>query len=577
MKQNKPKTILAVLLLASACTLQAATRTSLLNPKADVLLTISSISQVGDAVKKTSFAKLWNDPQFQNALGKHDLAARFKKNMTEEQAHLYLEELKMLKGFLALSLDVRSKELTLVADISDEDYKRSIAMDRRLAEIEGKDGEKIVIHKERWQGVDMYGHLYPNNKSADSWQACIDGTLLMSSSKDWVRKSISTIKKSPITPSKNQKPKIALKINIASILKMVIEEADTNIAKIQAARTADAPPAPQIISVAKILDTLGITTLKHLSVSATFNDDNMTLDSFLKVSKPFKGIFTSYDLTPSSTALQIPYAPADTINYSVARLNLEALWQQIPQMINQGVPPEMAQQINATIMGLGMMLGADPGRDIFANLDTQYVNLLFDSNPEPENLVLFRLKNEAGIKNTLQKIFTEGSMVRLQLGDNFKQVKFRGADLYEIKTSSTNDTTTAIVAEGGYLASGSGKAVRQYLQALNSRNPANQAFYTSALYQQMRREIPRQACGYTATDIGKYVRVFMQMIMNNPAFKMAAANPELNEDNPFPEFDFNKLPSAEYMSKFFGYSFSHMVPDPQGVKSHSVIYYGNNK
>jgi hypothetical protein len=67
------------------------------------------------------------------------------------------------------------------------------------------------------------------------------------------------------------------------------------------------------------------------------------------------------------------------------------------------------------------------------------------------------------------------------------------------------------------------------------------------------------------------------MIVDNPALKAATANNAVNDNNPFPNFDINKLPSAEYMSKFFGSSFQYTVPAASGIKSRSTIYFGKNK
>jgi hypothetical protein len=139
------------------------------------------------------------------------------------------------------------------------------------------------------------------------------------------------------------------------------------------------------------------------------------------------------------------------------------------------------------------------------------------------------------------------------------------------------DKTFAMTAESGYLVAGSGKVVRQYLQAIDSDNPANRAFYKSRLFSDLRKNTPSKACSYGAVDLGKYVKVFLSMIVDNPAFKAASANNTVNESNPFPNFDMKKLPSAEYMSKFFGSSFQYAVPTASGIKSHSVIYFGKNK
>jgi hypothetical protein len=78
-------------------------------------------------------------------------------------------------------------------------------------------------------------------------------------------------------------------------------------------------------------------------------------------------------------------------------------------------------------------------------------------------------------------------------------------------------------------------------------------------------------------NIGKYVKVILNMVLDNPVAKITAANGSDGKDNPFPNFDIKKLPSADYMAKFFGESLAYVIPVSKGIRSHSVIYYGNNK
>jgi len=488
------KTLTAGILLIAACSLQATTRTSLLQQNADVRFQVSGTADVAAAVKNTSFANLWNDPQFQNALGEHDLEKTIKEamsdGMSEEQAHIYWQEIKMLKGFVGISFNIRKKRMSLVAEMSPEDFKRSIEMDRRLAELSKKDGSKSVIHKETWQGVDIYAELHPDKDGEDNWQACIDSTLLMSNSKDWLKKSIAAIKRSPISDKKPPVPFVSLQANLDSLIGYAIEQAEKSLKELQQSMPPrdGAPPEPQV-SPKKIADATGALTLKNFSMTITFNKASMTIDASTDITKPLKGIFAVYDLTPVSTALQVPYAPADTISYGVSRLNLAKLWEQLPQIINAAAPPEAAQQMNAMLMGMSMQLGIDPGPDLFANLDTQYVQLSFDGAQAPEGLYLLRLKNEAGVKAALQKIFAENGIIRMQLNDSFKQEQLRNSVMYEFSRPEPEEAT-ALTAEAGWLVFGPVSAVRQYLLAINSNSPANKAFYSSQLYRQLRRETP---------------------------------------------------------------------------------------
>ena len=568
----KTLALLAGVMLASF-SVNAVTRVGLLEQDADIILNISSISKIGEALKKTSFGNLWNDPEFKKAIGEYDLGKTIKEgmlsNMSEEESHLYLEEIKMLKGNIAFSIQTADKDFSLAAALSEKDFKLSLDMDRRLTELDSEN--KMTIHMERYQGTPIYTHIYENNESANSWQAYIDNTMLMSSSEDWVKKSIAAIKKSPVTEDKNGTPSAYLDVNMKSMIDSMIKSYEENMASMQSAGVA----APQF-SPDKIVDAIGFADLNKITISVKFYDDRIVTDSTTAIKKPLKGILAVSDLSPSSLDLQLPYAPKSIISYGVSRLNLMALWRNIPQIISQATPEEAAAIFNSQLSGLSAMLGADPGRDLFANLDTQIASILVNSSPEPEGMYFIRIKNEAALQSSLQKMFDENGMLRMILGENFKLESFRDADIYEFTSDSTNKTY-AITAESGYLAIGSGKIVRRYLRAVDSGNPDNCAFYKSRLFADLRKNTPSKACSYSAMDTGKYVKVFLSMIVDNPALKSEIANNTGNDNNPFPNFDINKLPSAEYMSKFFGSSFQYTVPTASGIKSHSTIYFGKNK
>jgi hypothetical protein len=496
------------------------------------------------------------------------------EDSSEEVRHIYLEEIKMLQGEIALGVNMSSTNFMLAAAISEEDYKRSIKMDRRLIELEA---EKISIQKQRYQGVDIYGHIQ-EGKDDNTWQAYIDNTLLMSSNEEWVKKSIAAIKKSHITEQKGPAPSISAFVNVATLIDMVIKEADASMAKAKQNNPAAQPPKP-VVSPAKIFEATGLTAIKNVSVSILFYKDRIVSESNLGIKFPLKGIFNILDLTASPTSLRVPYAPDNVLAYEVSRINLLNFWQQIPKIAGEVAPPEVASQIQTGIFSISAMLGIDPGRDIFANLDTQLITVSVDSQPEPQGIYLMRLKNEIALQATLEKLFSESGLIRIKLGENFKEDTFRDAKLYQIKIPSKvpdqkSPTTIAISAAGGYLAIGPDQLVRQYLLAVDSGNPANQAFYKSRLFADLRKNTPANAVAYSAMDIGKYIKSVLGMVLDNPALKMTMANKGDDKNNPFPNFDANKLPSAEYISKFFGHTFGYVVPVANGIKSQSTTYYG---
>ena len=442
----KTMTIFAAVMLA-ACSLNAAGRASLLKKNSDVVLNISDISEIGDALKTTSFGNLWNDPAFQKAIGEYDLEKTIKEGMfselSEEQQHLYWEEIRMLKGCIALAVNISGKTFTLAAEMSEDDFKRSLIMDRRLTELEPEN--KMIIRKENYQGTDIYAHLYENNADGNSWQAFIGNTLILSNDEKWIKKSIARLKKSPITANGNKTPSITLDIQIKSILDNILKEYEDAMAK-EAGQNPDSPMAMPAVSPTKIIDAAGLSDLTKLHLSVKIHKDRIVSDSLVTIKKPLTGLLSISDLSPSSLNLRLPYAPESIISYEISRLNLLALWQQIPQMITKGAPETIAPQLNAGLMGMAAILGVDPGRDLFAHLDTQYAAIFVDSNPEPEGLYFLRIKDETALNASMQRMFDDAGMLRLQLGEKFKIESFRDADIYEFKMGETNGSF-AVTAE----------------------------------------------------------------------------------------------------------------------------------
>ncbi|MDA3799959.1 MAG: DUF3352 domain-containing protein [Kiritimatiellae bacterium] len=550
---------------------EASSRASLLPRDADVLVRISNVSKLIDAMKTTSFGKLWKDPAFQAALGEYDIEKTLKQNIfsdiSEEEYHMFKEEVEMLKGEVAFSYNAAKEEYAIVAAISEEDFKRSIVLDAKVYEL--NDERKTTVRKSVYQGVEIYAHYSKDDVEARSWQAFIDNTVLESSSEEWLKQTVTKIKSSPIQSKKDEVPSVIARAKTAKL----IEKWTESIEEDYGINQPDQANAAQEVLPSKVFAAVGLNNIKELTLVIKFNADNMVMDTNLVIEKPFKGLFNILDLTPSSLSTQIPYAPIGTISYEVSRLNLMKLWQSIPETITQAVPENIAQQINSQIFGMSAMVGVDPGRDIFANLDTQFIVTSIDSSPEPENIYYIRTKNETALKSSLQRLFIEGGMIRSSLGENFKEEDFRDAHIYELGSPQTN-STFALTATSGYMVMGSGKMVRQYLRAIASNNPANKAFYNSRIFSELRKETPTQAYAYSAMDVGKYVKLFLMMTEKNASGMKLARKIPMAENNLFPEFDKSKLPSAAYMSKFFGYSLGYSIPTDKGIKSRSIVYYG---
>jgi len=84
----KTMILFAGIMLASF-TVNAATRVSLLGQDSDIIVNISGVSEIGEALKKTSFGNLWNDPEFKNPVWILKVIVSFQSRLREVEKNRF--------------------------------------------------------------------------------------------------------------------------------------------------------------------------------------------------------------------------------------------------------------------------------------------------------------------------------------------------------------------------------------------------------------------------------------------------------------------------------------------------------
>jgi hypothetical protein len=585
--RQKTFTVFAGIILI-ACSARAESCKSLVNQKSDIVLNISNISELSRAVKESPFGKLSNDPAIKQAFGKPAdnllitaFTGIFKQNLKDEAMQIYTDKIKLLTGALSASLDIetrssdnnpdasRADELTLqsikmAAGMTEDGYKQYRRLRNKQADIAD---EKVVQQHNKYQGVYVYSEFKANKPAKKSWYAWVNNILLFGDSEEWIKESIVKLKKSPVNDKLNAAPHISLQVNIQSVQKRL--------------KLSSFVIGSTKISMQDVLNGCGMNGLKSINYSIKFNKDNLETKNAIDFKKPRKGLLSILEASPTPINLRLPYAPEGVIDYQLFRLTLLPLWKQIPEIIEQVLPKEIATQIIGMIPGILIELGVDPEQDIFAKLGHQWAAVTIDAKPEPLSLLLINVNNERSVQSSLDRI------MGVALG--LEKKTFHGCSYYEI--DKTDKNTPVVAVKSGYLVVGKADAVLQYLLVADSDNIKTKAFYKSRDFAALRSQVPNNAIAYSVVSAKKHAMTFKLLLESLSKAKPAgnAGEDDSTADNNkhdrsgktnlvkkmFPDLDMSKFPPPEHIAEFFGTSIGYTVLENTTFKTINTIKYGD--
>ncbi len=579
-------TAITALILIDAPRPYAAQRMDFRPDNAILTIHVSDVKQVWEALKICPFGRIWNDPQVQDLLGKPDLQAFFKqkmlKEMNQETQHLILEELKMLSGEVVFSVSHNKEgddaDIYAIAFINKDDYDKSLVIDQRLDEINDK--EKVIMKKDTFQDVEIIEmiSISMDDEMGDDlgregeprkkvfWQAFLKDTLLESSDKAWLEKTIVQLKGATLNEPKST-PTLHMRLDVKPIFDIMADK-EKEIMDMNAAHRNLNLPSPSAM-----FEVLGLKNINNLKVDIILNKDRMNTDFKLSLTKPYKGLFNLLDTRPVSTGMQIPFVPRDAFAYTVARMDLNGLWNALPGIVRQISPQGMAQ-FQLMLDTIEQTLGIDLANDLLVHLDTLYVSMVADTDT-PFEISGLRLKDEEAVRQTLQKLFSETSMIRQFAGPMLQVEKFRERTMYKINNPQTQETQAMTVA-GGYFLVGEEASIHHVLRSLDA--PTGPAFYKKDMMESLRGFVPENAFGFQVIDLAKFLKAFAQSVLQNTSWEeiQREIEGELSDQDaihPFTNLDFTKMPPIEHLMSFFGISMSYSVDEPDGISSKTVWTY----
>jgi hypothetical protein len=543
----KNRTIrLATLLAVATClTTQALERSSLLPPQADITVYISNTTDFINQLKHSSVGKLWMDDEFQNFIGNIDndmlLEIMFDGEPTEED-RLIIEEMKAIKGEIAVGMGLEAKEPYIIAAMSKEVFLETLETDLKLNAVTENPFEQ---RQETFQDHTLYQYIYkagtPDEHS--SWQAHTKNTLLVGPSQEWVERTLLELNKEEITEPEGD-PRLKISIPVASILNTSLEESD-----------------PSTLPIIQALGLMGIQTFR---MTVELHKDQMVIDNHCTIDDLNKGLFALLDTEPSTIPTD-SFIPENITNFEVGRFNIKQLWQNIPVIMEESEPGSRAQ-FDLMIGMLNQQLNIDVEQDLLTYLGTKYLYYAIYEGGAQDYVLALELKNPKQFNAGLKSMFNAPALQPV-IASSLESIDFIDRTLYIPKQQTNPDQPIAFSVSDGYLLYGTPAGLRQAIRNLSSETKHNVA--QTDLVKGLREKISSKAFGFSAVDWKKSMETLIHQLRESEQFTQLQQN-WAQSGSPIPPPDMNNMPSASHIASFFNISYQYIEKSSDGL--HQRIY-----
>lgn len=542
--------ILAVsVLLSIPLSSMALERLSLLPADAKTYVRISNTTNFWSKLKQSSLGKLWADRQFQDFIGNPDADTwkeLFFDGESDAEDQVFLDQLKMLTGEVILGFTTEMDNPCIIAAMGTDDFARSLEMDAKLRDTAA---EPFEIVKSTFQDVEILQYIEHGGtpEEESSWQAHLNGTLVLGHSREWVEKSIVQLKKDAVKEPKGN-PELDLNIPVAQFIGEALAKDAQDNAK-------------------AMLDALGLLGIEAYSLKLELKDDEMVADSNLRVSDLTKGIFAILDVQPSELPT-VAFIPGNIASLEVGRFNLLRLWQEIPTALAAAMP-DAKPRFDMILAMIQLQAGINLEQDLLANLGTKYISFAVAEPDRQVSVIAVELKNGLSFKTGLETLLAAPAL-QPQVAAGLEIEPFLDHTLYTVKTADPS-TSIAFAIAGDYLLYGQPDGLRQVIRSQNGA-AANESFERSPLVKALRQQIPATAFGYSAIDWKKNMAVIVRELSKPEHVKLMQQN-WAKSGSALPPPDFAKLPSADHIASFFNVSYQYAEATPSGLHQRIILKY----
>jgi hypothetical protein len=550
----------------------------------DMIVRCSNTSALFTAIEQSPLGRFWKSPEMEAFHNGQSLEEEIRRLLIQAddgenaaQIHdIYMEQAKMLDGEFILGLDFNALDgepaVTIVAAMREEDYQRSLEMDALLFELE--DVETIKA-SEDFRDTRIFTYMR-KEEAGDRffYQAFHGGTLVASEDRSWLERALIRLMETPARePGGDPVFAITGKARLMDRLQtMLAEQASEN----------ESP-----VDMPAVIKSLGVDALGDMDLNICMKEDRA--DIAFQVARRGEwnhGLMVIIPPEPAPVDFRLAHVPRDVASYQVTRLDLNALWTQIPEILRQ-ISPEFQMQFSMGVNAVGGMMNINVSEDIFNNLDRLAYSYARLGDNGQELVYGVKVKDAAAMERTLRKLFDEHSPIVAQLGQFYRETDVQGHIIHilQFPNPSGDDEAMAFNEIGltvvdRALVMGQGDLLVAYVQAAlhNQRVPD---FYESRAFREMTARVPADACSYGLSDLSAYARFFMNEV--HKTVEAAKAAPASADEGPdaalapladiFEDIDVSQLPSADVIAGYFGNSDGYSVIDAAGFKSIVTVYY----
>ncbi|MDJ0721435.1 MAG: hypothetical protein QNJ04_07385 [Desulfobacterales bacterium] len=557
--------------------------------EADLILHCSDSGRFAAAIERSPLGRLWNSPEMRASREDRSLEALVRQALTDaaEGEHaarindIYMAQIKMLDGEFVLGMTFddpgAEPEITMVAAISEADFNRSLEMDALLQELEDRE---TISASEDFRDTRIYTYMEKKeDRDHFSYQAFCAGTLVMSDNRPWLEQALIRLMETPAREPQGD-PVLTLR-GQAHLLDRL---QDRIAAKAAAAKTPFDWPA--------LASSLGIDTLGDWRLQARMLADRAELSLEVERRGEWnRGLMVLVPPDPVPLEFHLAYVPPDVASYQVTRLDLNAFWVQLPEILRQ-ISPEFQMQFSLGVNAMGGMMGININEDVFQNLDSLTFSYARFGDHGQEMLYGLNVRDSQAMERTLRKLFAANSPLAAQIGPFYREIDIQGQTIHmlQIPASPNGEDETAFLEFGltvvdRALVIGHGRLLENYAQAAVNQ-AGGSPFYASRAFRDMAARVPADACTYGLSDLSAYARYFTaeirKAVAEAQALRAAPAAVEEDcggEDHLAPltafwdRFDVENLPPAEVMAQYFGISDGYSVIDENGFRSEMTIHY----
>lgn len=509
------------------------------------------LSSLVSGLKESSLGALFSSPQmksFMNNRGLSDLLVPLmisgdigEKGDRKALLQVIDRYISLFTGELTVGLGSGgSGEFYLIGRMGERNYRKSLELDEYLRRLLNQPETERGY---RYRGQPVHRWIGGNRrKDLTLWKSWIRDTVIIGSRSRWIEECIVRIPMERRDVSPND-AMCYFRIGEPFIRNLV----GGNRKELSAPYSA-----------------LGLDELRRLDLRWSFGSDGIFMGADIVFRNRDRGIWRLLSGYPLPVYRRLMAVPAHIHSYQVARLDLDAFWEGLPEMLND-IDPGASFHVMGLLKLLAESSQTHPEEDLIGNLESLVVGYSRVVNGHKRFLYGIPLKYPVAAMMFLDKIFFERGFLRMIFRDAVGAEPVHGTMLYTIRSAApalsgpadgdkrlsvSGENVLGVSVSDGLLLLGSRILVREYLE----RSPLNgkgNSYYDSPQFRTGIRNVPDDAVSYSVFDTLNWFSRLEQFInRREPERKRKKRRTPMSDTVTF--LKSRRLPPAAFIASYFG-------------------------